>query len=103
MEKIYIRQQGIVVGALTVFLVVLVWLASRYANCNSTNANFGLRNVNNSNLNGNNMFNSNGTTNSNNNRVRPVDSINCGYAINDCIRDNIETNYVHYLEFLSIK
>ena len=24
--------------------------------------------------------------------VRPVDSINCGYIVNDYIRDNIETN-----------
>ena len=26
--------------------------------------------------------------------VRAIASINCGYAIIDCIRDNIETNYV---------
>ena len=31
---------------------------------------------------------------SNYNAVRPVASIHCGYAINGCIRDNIETNYV---------
>lgn len=42
----------------------------------------------------NNMFNSNGDANENNAAVRPVDSINCGYAINNCIRDNIETNNV---------
>ena len=41
---------------------------------------------------GNNLFNSNGNNNNNNNRLAPVDSINCGYAIIDCIRDNIETN-----------
>ena len=67
------------------------WVASRYVNCNSSNANFGLRNANN-NINGNNMFNSNNNNNNNNNRLRPVDSINWGYAIIDCIRDNIETN-----------
>lgn len=69
-----------------------VWLASRYANCNTSNANFGLRNVNSANLNSNNLFNSNGTANNNNNFVRPVASVNCGYAIINCIRDNIETN-----------
>ena len=67
------------------------WVASRYVNTNSDNANFGLRNAN-TNTNGNNMFNSNGNTNNNNNRLRPVDSIHCGYAIINCIRDNIETN-----------
>ena len=30
--------------------------------------------------------------------VRPVASIHCGYTINDCVRDNIETNYVQYLD-----
>ena len=67
------------------------WVAARYVNTNSDNANFGLRNAN-TNTNGNNMFNSNGNTNNNNNRLRPVDSIHCGYAIINCIRDNIETN-----------
>lgn len=45
---------------------------------------------------GNNTFNSNGNENENTGfaAVRPVASIHCGYAINDCIRDNIETNYV---------
>ncbi|MFR3341777.1 MAG: hypothetical protein ACLTTE_03700 [Clostridia bacterium] len=38
------------------------------------------------------MFNSNGNTNGNNYALRPVDSIHCGYAIINCIRDNIETN-----------
>ena len=42
-----------------------------------------------------NMFNSNGNENNNVGGVRPVASVNCGYAINDCIRDNIETNYIH--------
>ena len=75
----------------TLFYRVLLWVASRYANCNSSNANFGLRNAG-SNLNGNNMFNSNNNTNNNYYRLRPVDSINCGYTIINCIRDNIETN-----------
>ena len=67
------------------------WVSARYVNTNSSYANFGLRNAN-TNMNGNNMFNSNGNTNNNNNRLRPVDSIHCGYAIINCIRDNIETN-----------
>ena len=69
------------------------WVSARYVNTNSSYANFGLRNAN-TNINGNNMFNSNGNTNNNNNRLRPVDSIHCGYAIINCIRDNIETRYV---------
>ena len=75
----------------TCVLAVFVWVASRYVNTNSSNANFGLRNAN-TNMNGNNMFNSDGNTNNNNNRLRPLDSINCGYVIINCIRDNIETN-----------
>ena len=67
------------------------WVAARYVNTNSDNANFGLRNAN-TNTNGYNMFNSNGNTNGNNYALRPVDSIHCGYAIINCIRDNIETN-----------
>ncbi|MGN1326651.1 MAG: hypothetical protein ACI4VQ_00980 [Clostridia bacterium] len=43
-------------------------------------------------MNNNNLFNSNNNSNNNNNRLRPVDSIHCGYAIINCIRDNIETN-----------
>jgi len=74
------------------FFLGFEWLASRYANCNSTNANFGLRNVNSTNINGNNLFNSNNSTNNNGYLVRLIASINCGYAIIDCIRDNIETN-----------
>ena len=42
----------------------------------------------------NNLFNSNDNSNDDYAAVRPVASIHCGYAINDCIRDNIETNYV---------
>lgn len=73
------------------FLVFGFWVAARYVNTNSSNANFGLRNAN-TNTNGYNMFNSDGDTNGNNYALRPVDSIHCGYAIINCIRDNIETN-----------
>ena len=38
------------------------------------------------------LFNSNGNESFNAFAVRPVASINCGYAITDCMRDNIETN-----------
>ncbi|MDO5556588.1 MAG: hypothetical protein Q4G09_08420 [Clostridia bacterium] len=38
------------------------------------------------------MFNSNNNSNNNNYRLRAVASINCGYAIINCIRDNVETN-----------
>lgn len=41
-----------------------------------------------------NMFNSDGNENDNRAAVRPVASVNCGYVINDYIRDNIETNSV---------
>lgn len=72
-----------------------MWLASPCVNANSNNANFNVRNVNSDNVNNNNMWNVNNNgnenNNNNNNRVLPVDSINCGYTINDCIRDNIET------------
>lgn len=69
-------------------------LASPGANANSSNANFGPGNVNNGNANrgNNNLFNSNGNWNANGLGVRPVASINCGYTIIDCVRDNIETN-----------
>ena len=70
-------------------------LASPGVNINSDNANFEPGAVNNGNANsGNDMFNSDGNWNANEFAVRPVASINCGYTINDCIRDNIETNYV---------
>ena len=39
-------------------------------------------------------FNSDGNENDDYYSVRPVASINCGYAIINCMRDNIETNYV---------
>lgn len=71
-------------------------LASPGVNVNSDNgnANFGPGAVNNGNANsGYNLFNSNGNWNANRLAVRPVASINCGYAIINCIRDNIETNH----------
>ena len=60
------------------------WVAARYVVTDSDYANFGLRNAN-TNMNGNNMFNSNNNSNNNNYRLRPVDSIHCGYAIINCI------------------
>ena len=76
----------------------MIRLASRGVNANSNNANFGPGMVNEdggmTNAGTNNMFNSDGNENDDNAAVRPVDSINCGYAIIDCMRDNIETNYV---------
>lgn len=79
----------------------LIWVASRgaYANSDDDYANFGPGVVNdedgitNAGV-GNNTFNSNGNENDNGFAVRPVASIHCGYAISDCIRDNIETNHV---------
>ena len=72
-------------------------LASSGVNVNTDNgnANFGPGNVNNGNAaaGGTNLFNSNGNCNANRFAVRPVASINCGYAIINCIRDNIETNH----------
>lgn len=67
---------------------------SRAVNVNSNYTNFNVRNVNNGNVDTNNLFNSNGNENDNYYGVRPVDSINCGYAIINCMRDNIETNYI---------
>ena len=58
----------------TCVLAVFVWVASRYVNTNSSNANFGLRNAN-TNTNGNNMFNSDGNTNNLNYRLRPLVSL----------------------------
>lgn len=72
-------------------------LASRGVIANSENAEFGPANVDidddgaNAEI-GNNLFNSDGNENDNGLAVRPVASINCGYAIINCIRDNIETN-----------
>ena len=72
-------------------------LASRGVNANSSNANFGPGAVNENdgmtNANSDNeMFNSDGNENNDGFAVRPVDSIHCGYAIINCMRDNIETN-----------
>lgn len=65
------------------------WLA--FPNTGNTN---NLRNVNNDgNINNN---------NNNTNGARPVASINCGYAINDCIRDNIETNHSPLVKLIKI-
>ena len=49
-----------------------------------------------------NNINNDGNNNKNNNNcfgVRPVASINCGYAIINCIRDNIETNLCPVVRF----
>ena len=51
-------------------------------------------------MNGNNMFNSNNDNNNNYNRLRPVDSIHCGYTITNCVRDNIETNWCPVVEVI---
>ena len=40
--------------------------------------------------------------NANSFAVRPVASINCGYTIIDCIRDNIETNHSPILIYMMI-
>ena len=66
-----------------------------FVNTENGNANFGPGNVNNGNATagGTNLFNSNGNRNAYRLAVRPVASINCGYTIIDCIRDNIETNH----------
>ena len=71
-------------------------LASPGSYNDDSNANFGPGAVNDGNVyrGNNNTFNSNGNCNANRMAVRPVASINCGYATNGCIRDNIETNYV---------
>ena len=53
-------------------------LASDYVNANNNNANWGLRNVNGTNVNNNNLYNSNGNENSNG--VRPVDSKKLWYG-----------------------
>ena len=76
-------------------------LASPGVNINgSSNCNFGPGAVNSGNAEtGNDLFNSDGNSNENWLAVRPVASINCGYATNGCIRDNIETNYVLQLSY----
>ena len=81
----------------------LSWLGSRSVNANDNNANFNVREVDSGDVNNWNLFNANtdGNTNENENAcgVRPVASINCGYTITNCIRDNIETDYVLQLNF----
>ncbi len=59
------------------------WLASRYVGCdsNGSGANFGLRRVINSNLNGNYLFYSNGNSHSGNNRLAPVVSLGSGIQV----------------------
>ena len=59
------------------------WLASRYVYCHSydSHANFGLRIVNGSSLDGNNLFNSNGSSYGNNNRLGPVVSLESGIQV----------------------
>ena len=59
------------------------WLASRYVNCNSNSsyAVFGLRNVNDSDLDGNNLFYSSGSSNFNDNRLAPVVSLGSGIQV----------------------
>ena len=59
------------------------WLASRYVNCNSGNscANFGLRRVNNGNLEGDNLFLSSGDSYSGTNRLAPVVSLGSGIQV----------------------
>lgn len=72
---------------------MLEWLASRGVYANTNYANFGPGTVNNGNANSNNnYFNSNGNSNNNSFALRAVASINCGYAVICCIRDNIETD-----------
>ena len=71
-------------------------LASPGSFDNGSYAYFGPGAVDNGNVNcgNNNLFNSNGNWNANRLAVCPLASIHCGYVINDCIRDNIETNYI---------
>ena len=59
------------------------WLASRYVNCYSNNsyADFGLRRVSNSSLNGNYLFDSNGSSDSSINRLAPVVSLGSGIQV----------------------
>ena len=62
---------------------ITFWLASRYVNCNSNSsyAVFGLRNVNDSDLDGNNLFYSSGSSNFNDNRLAPVVSLGSGIQV----------------------
>ena len=87
-------KQGIVDKVIASIVDCILVRYSRAVNVNSNYTNFNVRNVNNGNVDTNNLFNSNGNENDNYYGVRPVDSINCGYAIINCMRDNIETNYI---------
>ena len=85
-----------------IFIGHICWVvASRSVNINSDNANFNVANVEDDNVNSNNnLCNSdasggNDNEDSNSMAFRPVASTNCGYAIINCIRDNVETVYVH--------
>ena len=86
-----------------IFIGHICWVvASRSVNINSDNANFNVANVGNSEVNTNNynLCNSNSSRGNDNEDIgsigiRPVASTNCGYAIINCIRDNVETVYVH--------
>lgn len=72
---------------------MLRWLACRGVNANDDYANFGPGNVNEGEANSyNDLFNSNGNENDNALGVCPVASINWGYAVINCMRDNIETD-----------
>lgn len=85
---------------------MLYWLACRGVNVNDDYANFGPGAVNNGEANSyNDTFNSDGNVNDNDFPVCPVASINWGYAVKNCIRDNIETdicplviNYKHKVD-----
>lgn len=77
-------------------------VASRSVNVNSDNANFNVANVGNSEVNSNNynLCNSNASEGNDNGDigtfgVRPIASTNCGYTNIVCVRDNVETVYVH--------
>ena len=59
---------------------IVVRLGSRYVNANTNNVNFGVRKVNNGNVNNYNLFNSNGNANNNNNGVRPAASKKLWYS-----------------------
>lgn len=68
-----------------------MWLASLAVNANSSYANFGPCMANSESgvamTGNNNLFNSDGNENDNWAGVCPVASVNCGYAIIDCIRE----------------
>ena len=68
------------------------WLASRYAGCYSSRADFGLLYVGSSALRGSTLFGSNATTYSNNYRVRPVVSLGSNIEIEACEGENSSTN-----------